>query len=126
MIITVVVVIGWLCLGIRSSSQKLVPNRLQASVELLFNFINDLSQSYMGPKGCVFLPLHFKYFSFYFRRKSFRFASQSPYFYKSVIGYFGACSDYFYNNNDYRIHKAWMGIFKIFMPRVCPYTLHHF
>lgn len=120
MIITVVVVIGWLCLGIRSSSQKLVPNRLQASVELLFNFINDLSQSYMGPKGCVFTPYILSIFLFILGGNLLGLLPKAHTFTSQLSVTLGLALITFTIITIIGFTKHGWGFFKIFMPRGVP------
>jgi F-type H+-transporting ATPase subunit a len=57
-IIIVLLFIG----GLRS--RALIPGRLQATVEMLYEFVRDMCTSTIGPEGMRFFPLVFTLFSF--------------------------------------------------------------
>ncbi len=62
MMVTVFLIVGLLCFALRS--QKLIPTRVQAAAELLFDFLNDLIKSCIGKQGIRYTPLIFCLFLF--------------------------------------------------------------
>ncbi|RZI46149.1 F0F1 ATP synthase subunit A [Candidatus Finniella inopinata] len=62
MVATVCLIVSFLFFALRS--KQVVPNRLQAAVELLFDFINTLIRSYIGTEGLAYAPLIFCLFLF--------------------------------------------------------------
>ena len=63
MVATVCLIVSFLFFALRS--KQVVPNRLQAAVELLFDFINTLIRSYIGTEGLPYAPLIFCLFFAY-------------------------------------------------------------
>ncbi|GBR46152.1 ATP synthase F0F1 subunit alpha [Neokomagataea tanensis NBRC 106556] len=62
MIIAVVLVLGFLYIGMRPAA--IVPGRLQAAAELGYDFVHDLALSTIGEKGTAFFPFIFALFFF--------------------------------------------------------------
>ncbi len=61
--LSVVAVIG-VFLQVAMRAEAMVPSRLQASVEILYNFIANMLNTNVGPGGKPFLPLIFSIFMF--------------------------------------------------------------
>jgi F-type H+-transporting ATPase subunit a len=62
MIICTFCIIGFMFLATRKKS--LIPNRLQAIAEVIYNFVNDMIYSSVGDEGRKFFPLIFSLFTF--------------------------------------------------------------
>jgi F-type H+-transporting ATPase subunit a len=62
MMVAVGVICGFLILSTRS--RALVPGRLQAIAEMLYEFVADMIRASTGPEGMQFFPLVFTLFSF--------------------------------------------------------------
>ena len=62
MTITVFLAVSFLLLA--THTKQVVPTRIQAAAELLFNFLKDLVQSYIGKEGAPYTPLIFCLFLF--------------------------------------------------------------
>ena len=42
--------------------EALIPNRLQASAEIVFDFLSDMVKTYIGREGMPFFPFIFSFF----------------------------------------------------------------
>jgi F-type H+-transporting ATPase subunit a len=62
MVAAVVVISLFLLLS--TSSRALIPGRMQATAEVLYEFIADMIQSTTGPAGMIFFPFVFTLFTF--------------------------------------------------------------
>ncbi|AQS88562.1 ATP synthase F0F1 subunit alpha [Neoasaia chiangmaiensis NBRC 101099] len=62
MIVAVVLVLGFLYLGMRPAA--VVPGRLQAAAEMGYDFIHDMAVDTMGHEGTAFFPFVFAIFFF--------------------------------------------------------------
>lgn len=58
--------LGFVCLFFYISLRKeaIIPNRLQASAELIFTFLSDMVKTYIGKEGMPFFPFIFTLFWF--------------------------------------------------------------
>ncbi|QQR38144.1 F0F1 ATP synthase subunit A [Devosia rhizoryzae] len=64
MVLTVAAIVGFMLFA--TSGSKLVPNRLQLSAELLYEFVAGMIRSAAGTAGMKFFPLVFSLFTFIF------------------------------------------------------------
>ncbi|ODT83382.1 MAG: F0F1 ATP synthase subunit A [Pelagibacterium sp. SCN 64-44] len=76
MVLTVVVITAFLLWA--SAGKRLVPNRLQLTAELLYEFVAGMVRSSAGKEGMKFFPLVFSLFTFIFVANMF---GMVPYFF---------------------------------------------
>ncbi|NMA97237.1 MAG: F0F1 ATP synthase subunit A [Phyllobacteriaceae bacterium] len=76
MVLTVAVITGFMLFA--TSGKRLVPNRLQLTAELLYEFVASMVRSSAGTAGMKFFPLVFSLFTFIFVANMF---GMVPYFF---------------------------------------------
>ncbi|WIY53501.1 F0F1 ATP synthase subunit A [Devosia sp. YIM 151766] len=76
MVLTVGVIVAFMLLA--TSGKRLVPNRLQLTAELLYEFVAGMVRSSAGKEGMKFFPLVFSLFTFIFIANMF---GMVPYFF---------------------------------------------
>lgn len=118
MVATVFLTLGVSFFALRS--ERLIPTRIQAGTELLFNFLNDLIKSYIGHQGIPYAPLIFCLFLFILGGNILGLLPQAYTFTSQLVVTFSLACLVFISITCVGFIKHGWGFLRIFFPAGTP------
>ena len=118
MILTTILVLLFLYLG--SRKELLIPDRLQASVELIYDFIKTLVKENIGPQGDPFIPLILTLFLFILFGNLLGMIPYGFTITSHIIVTFGLAGFLFLLSTSIGLYKHGLKFFRIFFPHGTP------
>ncbi len=121
MILTTVLIILFLYFG--SQKELLVPDRLQASVELVYDFIKTLVKENIGPHGTPFIPLILSIFLFVLFGNLLGMIPYGFTITSHIIVTFALAGFLFVLSTGIGFYKHGLKFFRIFFPHGTPWYI---
>ncbi len=113
----------WLFFFLATKNEQLVPNRLQACAEMVFNFVKDMIKTYIGKEGMVFFPFIFTLFWFILMGNMLGLIPYSFTYTSHIIVTFSLAITGFIVANIVGFKKHGLGMFHLLLPKGIPIFL---